>query len=176
MRAAIEAMKPRILRERSLDNELATELLIEGFMTVPEAVASVANVIRTERYPFLSASHAGWKLPSEKCAGNPDLIAAADAWLDDSRSQHHYPEVSFAARLGWTAVAKRRLLENLDSWFPFWSAEALLDGWGMQDEEVSSGLNRLLSSDKEFFRSRRLPMRAPLRAVRPTTDRTEILS
>ena len=148
MRAAIESMKPPNFRERSLDNEIAAELLIKGFMTVPEAVAAVANVIRTERHPFLSASHAGWKLLSEKCAGNHELIAAADVWLGDSRSQHHYPEVSFAARLGRTAVAKKRLLENLDSWVPFWSAEALLDGWGMQDEEASSGLNRLSSSDK----------------------------
>jgi hypothetical protein len=107
----------------------------------------LSELIRSEEHAFLSDSHFIWKAISEKYAGNADMIAAADEWFE-RWSNHHYPEMSFAARLGWTSKARQRLLESLDAWVPFWAAEALLEGWGTEDAEVAKSLRVLADSDR----------------------------
>ena len=143
---AIRCINPRMFFEDGLDANAAVRLLITGYSNDSIATTALGNLIRTEEHAFADG-HWIWKAISEKYVGNSEMIAAADEWLE-RWSQHHYPEISFAARLGWTDRAKRKLLEILTAWVPFWAAEALLDRWGMSDPEVAAALNALSLSDK----------------------------
>ena len=144
---AIRYLNPRVHDEDGFEQMAATRIILDGYADDPVAIASLSELIRTEEHAFLSDSHGIWKAISEKYVGNPEMIAAADEWLD-RWSEHRYPEISFAARLGWTAKAKQKLLQSLTAWVPFWAAEALLDGWGMEDAEVGRSLKALADSDK----------------------------
>jgi hypothetical protein len=104
-------------------------------------------LIRTEEHAFLSDSHAIWKAISEKFADNSEMIAAADEWLE-KWSRHRYPEISYAARLGWTPMAKKKLIETLTASVPAWAADALLEGWGIEDAEVAQPVRALADSEK----------------------------
>jgi hypothetical protein len=148
MDRALRSIEPRVIYEDSFDDTVALSLLLDGYATEPEVAEALANIIRTADYPFLSNAYWAWTKVSERFVGNQQLIAAADAWLKDKRSDHHYPEISFAARLGRTSTAKTKLLGQLDKSFPFWAAGALLDGWGMDDTEVANALSRLATSDR----------------------------
>jgi hypothetical protein len=144
---AIRDISQRVRYEGGFHSDAATWLLILGYKDDPVATKALCDLIRTEEHAFLSDSHSIWKTISERYVGNAEMIAAADEWLD-RWSGHRYPEVSFAARLGWTPKAKEKLLANLNAWVPFWAADVLLERWGMGDEEVALGLTTLVESDK----------------------------
>jgi hypothetical protein len=143
---AIACANRRVYAPDALYPGAAVRILIDGYSNDPIATSALCELIRNEEHAFPDSHHT-WKLISEKYVGNPGMIAAADDWLE-RRSAHHYPEVSFASRLGWTSTAKRILLKNLDVWVPFWAAEALLDGWGMDDPEVAQAITALSNSEK----------------------------
>jgi len=146
---ALRSIEPRMIYDDSLDADVAISLLLDGYHARPEVAQALANIIRTADHPFLLANpHRAWKQVAERFAGNQQMIAAADVWLNDKRSDHHYPEISFAARLGWSSTAKTKLLGLLEKSAPFWPTESLLDGWGMDDPEVSSSLLGLANSDR----------------------------
>jgi hypothetical protein len=142
--AAIASINPRIRVNPGLGSGPAARLLIGGYATDPLATQAIAHLIQTEQYAF-TESHQIWKLISTTYQGNQQLIAAADVWLK-TWSNHRYPEASFAARLGWTPTAKNTLITNLAGSFPFWSADALVEGWGIDDAEVKAALTQLLST------------------------------
>ena len=83
----------------------------------------------------------------EHLKGIPLIIDAVDEWL----TKHDAVltrEVSYFARIGWTKIGKQRLLEGLAQSFPFWCVEALLDQWGLEDQEVSAALADLANSPR----------------------------
>ena len=143
--AAITCLSPRARFRGGIGSEPAARLLIEGYSRDVIATTALAQLIQTEEHAFTDSHHT-WKAISMVYQGDAQMIAAADVWME-KWSKHRYPEVSFAARLGWTPTAKKTLIVNLAGSFPFWSADALVEGWGVDDSEVSGALTQLLSSE-----------------------------
>ncbi len=142
-RAALEAARPGFWSEDAPDLETAVDILIEGFSEDADAINSIAALIRSDHFSFV------WRSKSERMllrlAGNPTIISAFDDWM--MRQKHiDAMSLSYAARFGWTALAKQKLLECLTSWIAFWAVDALLDHWGMADPEVAVSLRELVRS------------------------------
>lgn len=125
-------------REDSLEREIASGLLLECYPQDKDVAQYCVDEIQNERYPFLSAGLRSdvWKLVAVNFQGHPDIISAIDGWIP--RQEYQEPEVSAAALVGRTTIAKTKLLALNKTHIPFWSAKALLDGWGMPDPEVSA--------------------------------------
>jgi hypothetical protein len=139
---AVQCMSTRLtatVNSGVLEPLAALTIVIKGYSNDPIASVCLAQVMREEEHAFVADSHALWSWISEAYAGNALMISAADEWFR-RWSTHRYPECFYAARLGWTEMAKKCLITNLDSSFPGWSAGALLEHWGMADPEVASTL------------------------------------
>jgi len=125
-------------REDLLEREIAIKLLLECYPQDKAVAQYCVNEIQNEQYPFLAAGMSSdiWKLVAVNFRDNPDIISALDAWIP--RQEYQEPDVSAAALVGRTTIAKAKLLALNKSHIPFWSAKSLLDGWGMSDPEVSA--------------------------------------
>jgi hypothetical protein len=125
----------------SLSRETALRILLEGFPQDQEVAEFCVEEIKNEKYPFISITHTPWRLLSKNFKEHPDIVAAIDEWLQNQEID--IPEISLAALVGRTPIAKIKLLSMLKSNFLFWPAEALIEGWGMKDNEVAKGLKKL---------------------------------
>ena len=104
------------------------------------------SVNKNEKFPFLSLSmnrYGGWDLLAENFKDNSKLVEAVDIWLAKPENYVNEMEISAAAQIGRTPIAKKILLSLLDSHFRFWAVKGLLEGWGMQDEEVGPSLTKI---------------------------------
>jgi hypothetical protein len=85
----------------------------------------------------------GWNLLSHNFKDNPEIVVAIDEWAPKQKKVLE-PEIAFASLVGRTTVAKMKLLSLLSSSIiPHWSAGALIEGWGMEDSEVSEKLTQI---------------------------------
>jgi hypothetical protein len=77
---------------------------------------------------------------SKNFRDNEVLVVAIDEWIEKQRDFNE-PEVSLAALVGRTPIAKAKLLSFLDKKrFIQWPAVLLLEGWGRADTEVNKKL------------------------------------
>ncbi|GMA17603.1 hypothetical protein GCM10025871_39340 [Deinococcus metallilatus] len=120
-----------------VDNDSAWKVLLRGFSADPQVVDAVAGEIRGEQHPFLG-THDAWPLLLHHFRDVPAIVQAIDARLESGDLEDR--DLFFASLIGRTAPAQAKLLAGLDSGFPHWSAQALLEGWGMDDPEVASRL------------------------------------
>ncbi|TKB73274.1 MAG: hypothetical protein E8D46_12615 [Nitrospira sp.] len=125
-------------RDDSLEREIAIGLLLECYPQDEEVAQYCVGEIQNERYPFLAAGMRSdiWKLVAVNFRDHQNIISAIDAWIP--RQEYQEPDVSAAALVGRTSIAKAKLLALNKNHIPFWSAKALLDGWGMSDPKVSA--------------------------------------
>ena len=122
-----------------LDRDLSILLLIEGFPNDDDVRRTVADMIRQDKSGTLGFQNWSiWKALAVNYKGDPEIVAAIDDWL--SKADHSWePTAAFAVLVGRTPLGKRKLLESVStSSIPQWAADALLEGWGLQDPEVSS--------------------------------------
>ncbi len=120
----------------TIDFDDAWYLLLEGY---PQDERVVDALVEELQGPYPHFRSVNWSVLARSFRGNPQLIEALDRWIE-SNPEYREPQIAGAALVGLTPIGKRALLRNLDSNVPFWSAGALLDGWGMQDLEVREAL------------------------------------
>jgi hypothetical protein len=126
----------------AVDMEIAGGVLVEAFKQDKDVAQFIADELRSER-AFGMGSGVWQRLPAS-FRDNAVVTKALDEWVGRIKQVHAYqPELSYAALVGRTDVMKRKLLESLDGWVPFWAAGALLEGWGMSDPAVSERLTRM---------------------------------
>lgn len=130
-----------MMRDRPLidDSDLAWKILLEAF----PGDAKVADAIGAELQdttPLLNFY--GTDLIAKNFGDNKALQEAIDAWLA-TVPEHREPLVASLALVTKSGTAKRAVLTGLSTSFPFWSARALLDGWGMGDPEIREQLTGL---------------------------------
>lgn len=142
---ALEAIRPNGWGDDQMDMEVALVILGQGFADRPEVRDAIALVIKDDQRQYIWMHHCVWLY--ERLKGVPEIVDAADTWLKKHDSVLTR-EVSYFARIGCTDIGKQRLIEGLSQSFPFWCAEALLDHWGMQDQEVSTALIDLANSSR----------------------------
>ncbi len=142
---ALEAVRPNSWDDQHMDQEIAFAILVQGFADDQDAREAIASLIKEQHRDYLWMQHGPWVY--ERLKGIPLIIDAVDEWL----TKHDAVltrEVSYFARIGWTQIGKQRLLEGLTQSFPFWCVEALLDQWGLEDQEVSVALADLANSPR----------------------------
>jgi hypothetical protein len=141
LKACVEAVTAT-LEDRELDTGIAFRILLSAFPQNETAAAAIANELRTSSYPFVGIhSRAdGFDLVMRNFRDNPTVVAALDVWPFGS---HQAPELAFASLGGRTPAMKARLLAALPGAFPFWAADALLEGWGVDDADVHAALTTL---------------------------------
>jgi len=142
---ALEAVRPNSLDDQHMDQEIAVAILVHGFTDDQDAREAIASLIKEEHRDYLWMQHGPWVY--ERLKGIPLIIDAVDEWLT-AHDAVLTREVSYFARIGWTQIGKQRLLEGLAQSFPFWCVEALLDQWGLEDQEVSAALADLANSPR----------------------------
>jgi hypothetical protein len=144
-RKALEAIHPNIWDDQYLDHQIAFQVLVEGFTDDQAAHKAIASLIKEPHQDYLWMQHGSSTF--ERLKGIPPIIEAVDEWLTNHDAVLTR-EVSNFARIGWTQIGKRRLIEGLAQSFPFWCVEALLDQWGLEDQEVYSALAELANSPR----------------------------
>jgi len=142
---ALEAFHQNNWGDQHMDLEIALAILVQGFADDQEAREAIASLIKEQHRDYLWMQHGPWLY--ERLKGIPPIIDAVDEWLK-THDAVLTREVSFFARIGWTQIGKQRLLEGLSQSFPFWCVEALLDQWGLEDQEVSAALTDLANSPR----------------------------
>lgn len=143
--------------EKAIDRDLAYRVLLEGYPMDEEVADFCVTELERERYPFNSDSHENFPLLAKNFRDHPKLVAAFDVWVD--KQEYREPEVALVAPLGRTATFKKHLLEDLKGRIPFWSADALVEEWGIEDSEVLEALLPLVNgpADKASDFGRLLP-------------------
>lgn len=121
----------------NLEGDLALGLLLQAFSQDDDVATYCAEELELEEHPFLFLlGYLPFELLARNFRDNPVVVDALDEWMPKQRFSE--PEVSLAAQVGRTSVAKAKLLASLaDTGIPHWAAQGLLDGWGMEDEEVA---------------------------------------
>ena len=142
---ALEAVRPNSWDDQHMDQEIAFATLVQGFADDQDAREAIASLIKEQHRDYLWMQHGPWVY--ERLKGIPLIIDAVDEWLTNHDAVLTR-EVSYFARIGWTQIGKQRLLEGLAQSFPFWCVEALLDQWGLEDQEVAAALADLANSPR----------------------------
>jgi len=130
------------IRDETISQSIAASVLMRGFPRDRDVAKCCGDEIATSQYPFIEMdSHSSpWLLLRDNFQDDPSIGAAIDSWLD--RNKFDTMRVALAALVCRTPKAKKVLTEALDGSFPHWPAWGLLEGWGMQDPEVSETLLR----------------------------------
>jgi hypothetical protein len=146
--ACLQAVQSGDFLEGELDREVALPVLLSVFPSDGEVGDFLAGLIRGGS-PSSALAHLGgpyepWEAIAKGFRDHPGLVEAIDKWIGEASNG---PEVCWLAQVGRTAAVKARLLELLGKEFRFWTAQALIDGWGCEDEDVRSSLQKLALGD-----------------------------
>ncbi len=137
-------------RDESISEGIATLVLLRGFPHDPDVVKHCTHVIANDEHPFIGMFERSkaWMLLREHFQDEPAIVEAIDSWLEKNKVDTM--EVACAALVGHTPKAKQVLIETLAASFPHWSAWGLLEGWGIQDSEVSKALLDMTNGPAKF--------------------------
>jgi hypothetical protein len=124
-----------------IEQELALRILLDGYPQDEDVAQFCVNEIKHQEYPFLLLHFEAWHLLSQNFRDYPQIVEALDEWIP--KQEYREPEIAMAAMVGRTPKAKAKLLSSLSSSTPHWPAGALIEGWGMEDAEVATGLTQV---------------------------------
>lgn len=144
LESLVERGGGREKNSHSLEREDSLAILLNGYPMDEEVVDYCVNELKMEKYPFSSLYHDAFSALAQNFKGHPKLIQALDEWIQKTEFQD--VEASFAAQVGKTGIFKQRLIENLNDSIPHWAVLGLVQGWTMQDAEVSKVLLEIAES------------------------------
>lgn len=125
-------------RRHEIARSAALRVLLTGYPQDEDIVDYCVEEIKGE-HPFVG-EHEAWSWLLQHFRDNPRLASAIDEWLPRTHPTVDY-QSAIAALIGRTSTAKALLLTRLDSeMMAHWYGAALLEGWGMDDDEVASRL------------------------------------
>jgi hypothetical protein len=134
--------------DRIIELEFAQRILLEGYPGDADVAAFCVRELGSE-HPFVMVSYGAWSLLARGFRDVPSVVDAVDAHFAGRR--YVEPQLALAALVGRTDAMKRRLLEDLNiSGVPHWAARSLLEGWGMGDADVASGLHEIASGPADL--------------------------
>ena len=130
-----------------VDRDVAHHVLIRGYAEDAETAAALASEIRTAipksdgTHGYMSFEHGSWPLIAEFARNSLPILQAFDDWLPTDK--YNIVEAHWAAITTRSNIAKREMIRRLAEGFPHWPGHALLQGWGMGDEEVARVLREI---------------------------------
>jgi hypothetical protein len=126
-----------------LERHTALRILLEGYPQDQEVADYCADELRSDDHPFVLLRSYAWHLLAQNFKDHPDVVAATDEWLS-RQDVDALTQVPSAAMVGRTQTGKDKLLSLLSERYGgHQHARALLDGWGMQDNEVAEALTQI---------------------------------
>jgi hypothetical protein len=127
----------------NLEGDTALGLLLQAFPQDADVAKYCAEELELEGHPFLFLfGPSPFELLARNFRDNPVIVEALDKWIQ--KQDFREPQVSLAAQVGRTPTAKTKLLSSLtETGIPHWAAQGLLDGWGMEDQEVARSLTAM---------------------------------
>ncbi|GGI66839.1 NACHT domain-containing protein [Deinococcus humi] len=138
------------LSQAGMDKDLNWQVLFQGFASDLRVQDAVSEEIREKESPFLSL-HDAWPQLLRRFRDVPALVRAIEVRLKRGDLTDH--DLHFASLIGQTAFSKTKLLENLNDDYRHWPAEALLEGWGMDDPEIAPRLLELATGPDDVAAS-----------------------
>jgi hypothetical protein len=156
---------------QGLDREKAEGVLVGAFPGDPDVAAVVAELLGL-KYGFSHFGSGTWESIAVNFKNDDAVVAAVENWslrLEAGRER----EFSLIAPVGRTPILKKKLLDLLDSWVPFWAAGALLEIWGMDDPDVATALLSLVEQAPQ--RSSEIAQFIPRIIRDPTVARLKLL-
>jgi archaellum biogenesis ATPase FlaH len=135
--------------EKLLQRDIALKILLSGYPMDEEVAQYCVKELKNEQYPFISlSSYDAFPNIAKNFRDNPLIVNALDEWVE--RVEYREVEIAQASLTGRTEIFKNRLLEHLQKSFPHWAAGALLEGWGMSDEQVANTLISCVKKDASY--------------------------
>ncbi|WP_089725096.1 NACHT domain-containing protein [Candidatus Thiosymbion oneisti] len=131
-----------------VEHEVASRVLLCGYSSDPEMIERLAAVFEQKKYVSVALGHDAMQLlPQVYPNATPRLEAAIEAWIPTQQYNEH--EVAYAVLAIRTDKARNQLLElvNDAEHLHHWSVYALVEGWGMDDPQVSETLLSLAHAD-----------------------------
>ena len=148
----LQAVKRDNHRERDpsgLNCDIALRILLKAYSGDPDVAHWCAEQLR-ERHPFtgfLSSDRFDiYHLIASSFREEPIIVDAIEKW---EASPARWPELSILARAAKTPVVKKKLLAGLGERLSHWQANALVELWGVDDNEVRSSLTEFFSGPLE---------------------------
>jgi hypothetical protein len=126
---------------------IAVNVLLKGYPQDADVARFFAELITKDEHVFYvwGRNENPLDIMARNFKNNEIIVSAIDQWL--SRQKNDFEtEVSRAALVGCTEISKSKLFDIMkDSRFIHWQANALVEGWGMQDQAVAQKLKDLVS-------------------------------
>jgi len=126
---------------QQMEGALALRILLESYPYDDDVAKFCVNEITQQNFPFSLLYFDAWYLLSQNFRDHPQIVEALDEWMP--KQEYHEPEVSIAAMVGRTPIAKAKLISSLCSSSPYWPAHFLIEGWGMEDTDVAERLTHI---------------------------------
>lgn len=125
--------------DQRLEREIAWGVMLRAFPGDPDVSRRCAAEIEQEDHPFVGVAHfSAWEAIATNFRDDAAIGAAIEKWA--AKQKFIGPDLSYAALVTRPDSIKSILIRGLNESFPHWSVKALLDGWGMEDDEVSAAL------------------------------------
>ena len=133
--------------EEKLEREIAESVLLRGFKGDREVAEYCLGQVEQEEHPFLSSGFRddAWDYIAMNFGDNQSVLDAVDKWIQ--KQEVDVVPISRAALVVRTESAKKKLFSFLKDHWSFWAADALLEGWGMGDKDVSRVLTKMAKGD-----------------------------
>lgn len=126
-----------------IDRNSAVSILLRAFPHDNSVGEALSREFENQN-PFLwmMKSTGQWRLIANNFRDDPALTEAIDRWLPKQNSIQVI-ESAFSSLVGRTEIGKQTMLSNLSNIWPHWAAGALIEGWGMEDPEISVALSSI---------------------------------
>jgi hypothetical protein len=129
-----------------IEETIGYKVLLEGYAGDEDVATFFVEAIKDTRYP-LYHRHGLHELDvfgllASNFRDHIGLVKAIDEALP-KMARYNFPEVAKAALVGRTPAARSMLLGLFAARGPYWFAESLIDGWGIDDPEVGPKITEL---------------------------------
>lgn len=130
----------------NIAGEIVLKVFLEGYPLDEDIAAYFVNHLERNPYPFSSLSYDRYAFITlaKNFKDHPKLVDALDQWVQKQEDRSNFQDAHLAL-VGRTSFFKKRLFEHLNTSSPYWVGGALLEGWGMEDAEVSTTLRSIVN-------------------------------
>lgn len=126
---------------------IAVNVLLKGYPQDADVARFFAELITKDEHVFYvwGRNENPLDIMTRNFKNNEIIVSAIDQWLSRQKNDFEI-DVTRAALVGCTEISKSKLFDIMkDSRFIHWQANALVEGWGMQDQAVAQKLKDLVS-------------------------------
>ena len=143
----LKSLNPWIAQETEINKQIAASVLLRGYPMDNDVVDFCAEALEAGRHPFISfIGNNTFELFKKNFGNHPKIAKAFDNLAQKKNLEP--ASIYLVTMFGKTSIYKKKLLKDLmKEPDPSFSAEILLEVWGMQDAEVSIAFNEMIKKN-----------------------------